>query len=376
MKKQLMPFVAFCLCSAAAAPDPNSMVWTPTTLGQLAAWIDAAPKEGLCLSDDPSFGHALAADNSVLVNQIATSQALKLGRLHLLGCATPAQRRGWNIATNDAQIDMEALLATALAQGDVNPFFRALRPKTPDYEALRLAYGIETNPRQRTILARNMDRWRWLPLNLGARYLLVNIPGFEVSLRENEQIVERWRVIVGKPTTPTPIFEAEVTGVTVNPWWNVPQSIVTESVGRLVRINPQEARRRGYVWSNGSYRQRPGSTNSLGRIKLAMPNHYDVYLHDTPNKALFNMQVRAFSHGCMRVGNALGFASRLLGRPVDRLVESGLTATLPLPAPIPVYVTYFTADMSEGDVIEYHPDIYGRDKRMGDSFNPGMDCPG
>jgi L,D-transpeptidase YcbB len=375
MKKQIIPFAALLLCSAAAAPDNTDILWTPATVGQLLFWIDEAPKEGLCMPPDPDFVHALNTDEPALVYPTATTQALKLARLHLFGCATPEQRKGWNIPNNDERIDLQSLLAAALTKGDLNSFFKGLRPKAPDYEALRLAYATEADPLRRATLARNMDRWRWMSLNLGARYLLVNAPGFEVTLRENGQNIGRWRVIVGKPKTPTPVFSAIVTGVTVNPWWEVPQSIVAESVGRLTRANPAEARRRGYVWGGGSYRQRPGPNNALGQMKLVMPNPYNVYLHDTPNKALFEKPVRTFSHGCIRVGDALGLASTLLGRAIDDAVASKLTATLPITTPIPVYITYFTADISDLGTVEYHPDIYGRDTKMGDSRNPSTDCP-
>jgi L,D-transpeptidase YcbB len=375
MKKPLASFAALLLCSAAPASVEADTLWTPMTVQQLRAWMKAAPTEGLCLPANPDFTHALETDEPALVYPTATVEALKLARLHLSGCATPEQRKGWNIASNDDQIDLHALLASALVRKDLNSFFKALRPQTPDYEALRLAYVTEIDPTKRAVLARNMDRWRWLPLNLGTRYLIVNAAGFEVSLWENGRVIERWKVIIGKTKTPTPVFSAIVTGVTVNPWWDVPHSIVTESVGRLTRTNPAEARRRGYVWGGGRYRQRPGPTNALGQIKLAMPNPYNIYLHDTPNKALFNQSVRAFSHGCIRVGNALGFASKLLGKPVHKAVASGLTATLPLAAPIPVYVTYFTAEVSDTGTVKFHSDLYGRDVRMGDGYNPSMDCP-
>ena len=171
-----------------------------------------------------------------------------------------------------------------------------------------------------------------------------------------------------------------MTGVTYNPWWDVPKSIVAESVGALTRNNPAEARRRGYVWGNGSYRQKPGPTNALGRMKLVMPNPYSVYLHDTPNKTLFEKPVRAFSHGYIRVGNSLGFAATLLSNTVDQghidsILAGNETTQLPLPRSIPVYVTYFSATASEDGSIAFHDDHYGRDKAMGDAKNPVPDCP-
>ncbi len=375
MKKHLIAFVALLLCSGAAAPPDPSFSWTPAQLRTLLAWMAAAPQEGLQIPPDPEFAFALQTDEPALVYPKATEVALRLARVYLFGCSPAQQHAGWNIDSKDSDLDLPALLEASLARGDLNGFFKSLRPHHPEYDVLRRALLVETDPGLRATLIRNLERWRWMPLDMGQRYLLVNAPGFEVGLWENGRKVERWRVIVGKPKTPTPVFSAIVTGVTVNPWWDVPQSIVAESVGRLVRTNPSEARRRGYVWASGHYRQRPGPTNALGAMKLVMPNPYNVYLHDTPNKALFEEPVRAFSHGCIRVGDALGLAGRLVGRPLEPDVAKGETVIVPIAEPLPVYVTYFTADMSDVGTVEYHADIYGRDPLMGDSRNPVLDCP-
>jgi L,D-transpeptidase YcbB len=375
MKKRLIPFAALLLCSAAPAPASPDYLWTPGQIHQLLAWLEAAPKEGLTIPPDPEFAFALQEDEPALVYPTATKVALQLARAHLFGCSDAQQRAGWSIKSEDDHIDLTGRLADSLSRNDLNGFFNSLRPRHPEYEVLRQALLAESNSEHRTTLIRNLERWRWMPLDMGKSYLLVNAPGFEVGLWENGHKVETWRVIVGKPKTPTPVFSAIVSGVTLNPWWDVPQSIVTESVGRLARTNPAEARRRGFVWADGSYRQRPGPTNSLGAMKLIMPNPYNVYLHDTPNKTLFEKPVRAFSHGCIRVGNALGLAARLLGQPVEPIVAKGKTMSLPIANPLPVYITYFTADMSAEGTVEYHADIYGRDPKMGDSRNPVLDCP-
>ena len=268
--------------------------------------------------------------------------------------------------SNDDEIDLLAYLTASLSRNDIDGFFRSLRPQHRDYEALRLAYASESDPALRTKLARNMERWRWMPLSLGNRYLLVNAAAYEVGLWENGRRIQSWPVIVGKPKTPTPIFSAKVTGVTYNPWWEIPKSIVAESVGSLTRNNPAEAKRRGYVWGDGNYRQRPGPTNALGLMKLVMPNSYNVYLHDTPNKALFEKPARAFSHGCIRVGGALAFASRLLAgttdqRRIDAILAGGKTTSLSLTHTMPVYITYFTADIAEPGTLRFHADHYRRD---------------
>jgi L,D-transpeptidase YcbB len=357
MGKRFTLLAAITLCLAAAQPvaDPG---WTPDLREQLRSWLQAAPQEGL----------------SVPAHAEPNAQALELARALLLGNREARKQAGWNIADSDETIDLEARLAAAVKRGELDGFLASLRPRNPQYDALRLALRTETDSSRRIALLRNLERWRWMPLDMGHRYLLVNAAGYELGLWENGRKVARWRVIVGKPKTPTPVFSARVTGVIVNPWWDVPPSIVAESVGALVRRNPAEARRRGYVWGGGRYRQRPGPGNALGQMKLVMPNPLKVYLHDTPNKALFEQPTRAFSHGCIRVDQALGLATTLLDRPVDGEVRRGSTVTLPLGEPLPVYVAYFTADVGASGAVEFHEDIYGRDARMGGSPNPASDC--
>lgn len=251
-----------------------------------------------------------------------------------------------------------------LGPDDVVVTSRSYGPIHPYRAAVEAAYGAEADPARQAILASNLTRWRALPAQLGQRHLIVNVPQQEVVLWENGVPVARWTAIVGRPRTPTVSFSTEITGVNLNPWWYVPQSIVRESVGALVRNNPAEARRRGYVASGGSYRQRPGPGNALGRMKLVMPNSHAIYLHDTPARHLFDRQARAFSHGCIRVQDAMEFAARLAGMSraeLEAIAANGQTRTVPLVAPIPVHITYFTAVPGQADQLRYLDDIYGRD---------------
>jgi murein L,D-transpeptidase YcbB/YkuD len=374
MRKRFIPFALLLVCTAASTPPAPEIHWTAEQIRQLHGWLHAAPLEGLAVPAVPGVEEAVASGDAVRIDRAMTAVALALARAHLLGCSSAAVRAGWRIEENDAAIDLSARLRTALAGNDVEGFFAALRPRNSAYHALRAALASETDSGRRATLIRNLERWRWLPLDMGNAYLLVNAASFEVGLWENGQQVGRWRVINGKPKTPTPIFSAVVSGVTINPWWDVPPSIVAESVGRLVRKSPAVARRRGYVWGGGFYRQRPGPGNALGQMKLVMPNPYKVYLHDTPNKALFDEPVRAFSHGCIRVDQAVAFAGRLLGRPIDQEVARGATVTMPLPAPLPVYVAYFTADVSADGAIVFHRDIYDRDTRTGTAHGAVAGC--
>ncbi|TXC69261.1 L,D-transpeptidase family protein [Sphingorhabdus soli] len=238
----------------------------------------------------------------------------------------------------------------------------------PQVVALTVALDSEADPAHRIAIHNSIARWRAIEIDPNARYLLVNIPAFEISLWEGGELQGHWRAIVGKASTPTPEFTTMATGAIVNPWWNVPASIVRESVGRLVARSPREAARRGYVKIGTRYRQKPGPDNALGQMKLDMPNPASIGIHDTPSKSLFDKTVRSFSHGCIRVDDALGFAATLLGgddeakRLVDEALTSGETTRLAFDEPIPVVVGYFTAYADSEGRLVYYPDVYDRDR--------------
>ena len=358
---------------------PATAQWTPQTLSQLHRAVEAAPQDALPRPDDRALRAAEAKADPVAIGQAAQALALALARAHLLGAAGPAERRGWGIEDPDAAIDLEAALGSALSSGNLDSWFESLRPQHPDYAGLRAAYAMEKDPARRAAEAKNMERWRWMPRSLGSDYVLVNAASFEARLWRKGRQAGAWRVIVGKPKTPTPTFQATITGVNFNPWWNVPSSIVRESVGGLIRRNPSLARQRGYVWSGGQVRQKPGPGNALGQMKLVMPNPYSVYMHDTPNRDLFAQDVRAFSHGCMRVGDALGFAQTLLEGvktrdEIDAIVAGGESQVVNLVAPIRVYVTYFTAGMRGDGTFGVFADIYGRDARLKVAARSSTEC--
>lgn len=364
MKRAVFALIVGFLGISAPAQAAN---WDAASLSALRSAIDAAPAEALPKPDAAALDQAQRLGDPAGINGAATALALQLARMQLHGSSDEAMLRGWKIADTADSDGLEARLSAALDAGQVGPFLTSLAPQHPDYAGLRAAYGVEKDPAKRAMLARNMERWRWMPRDLGGDYLLVNAASFEVRLWRDGKQAGTWRVIVGKPKTPTPVFNATVTGVTLNPWWDVPASIVRESVGSLVRRSPATARARGYVWSGGHIRQRPGPGNSLGEMKLAMQNPWNVYLHDTPSKALFDKEVRAFSHGCIRVGDALGFAQTLLEgtrtrAQINARVATRETETVPLARSIPVYITYFTAGMRGDGTFGYFPDIYGRDK--------------
>ena len=350
-----------------------SAVWSRADAQQLVEYVGQIATEGLDPADYRS--DQLQAD---LASPSEGWQARMTDAfLHLAADLRQGHVRNraglaWNIIGGMlSEEERLQLLDEALSNHRVRATLEGLAPQNREYRQLKAALAA-TSPNDRAALLRlraNLERWRWMPRELGSRYLLVNVPAFTVTLMENGAAVVRRRVIVGKPGTPTPQFSATVTGVVFNPWWDVPDSIVRESVGKIVRSQPALARQRGYVVQGGRYRQRPGPLNALGQAKLVMANPYRVYLHDTPSRKLFDESVRAFSHGCIRTQDILGLAQDLLdGTPgwdrteIDRAVANGATVQADLNRPIPIYVAYFTAMVEQDGSVSAFPDIYKRDE--------------
>ncbi len=226
----------------------------------------------------------------------------------------------------------------------------------------------------------NMERWRWLPHELGVLNVTVNIPEFLVRVNKDNKTAYEGRVVVGKQNTPTPIFSDRIEYIVVNPSWNIPPSIVRNEMLPMLQEDPEAFMRRGYEVrqdrnGNLSFRQPPSARNALGRIKFIFPNDQDVYLHDTPAKGYFERSMRAFSHGCVRVDKPLNFADALLvnepklnGKILGRMFGDG-ERFINLQKFIPVHLVYFTAFAGEDGAIEHRPDIYGIDSRLKAALN-------
>jgi len=355
----------------AMAPEAPAH-WQPAQIAKLMQWVAKAPEDALPRLDASVLDDASAGNDPARLDSEATALALKLARLHLLGSTAPSARVGWRIVDTDVSIDLEARLARALARDGLDQFFSGLRPQHSQYAALREALAVETDPARRRIIAGNMERWRWMPHSLGPNYVLVNAASFTAGLWRQGKLAGEWRVIVGKRSTPTPVFSATITGVILNPWWEIPASIVREKHGNFPA-------RLGYVYSGGRYRQKPGPNNALGQMKLVMPNPFNVYMHDTPGKQLFEKEERAFSHGCIRTDDAIGYASTLLAgvktrEEIDAILASGKTTQVDLSASLPVYVTYFTASADSQGVVTIHNDIYNRDRIFTALIKAKGDC--
>jgi len=217
----------------------------------------------------------------------------------------------------------------------------------------------------------NMERWRWMPEDPGERYLLVNIAAFRLDVIAAGRSVLAMKTVVGKEFTRTPFFAARVTRVVVNPWWNVPDSIAAKELWPKQRRDRSYFAREHMIVSNGRIRQRPGPWNALGRLKFNMPNPYDVYLHDTPAKSLFDRSFRAFSHGCIRLERPMDLAILLLADQPEwtrEAIEAEIAAErerfIRLTSPQPVYILYWTAWVGDDGHMEFHRDHYERDAAM------------
>ena len=218
----------------------------------------------------------------------------------------------------------------------------------------------------------NLDRWRWLPQDMGDFFILVNIAGFELEVIENDRAIESMNVVVGKEGWNTPVFADTMEYVVLNPYWTPTKSILEEE------IIPAMARDPGYLERNdfertrdGTIRQRPGPRNALGRYKFLFPNDDDIYLHDTPADHLFSRMRRDFSHGCIRVERPADLARLVITRTtnhsptsIDAMLATGSEKWIELDRPIPIYIVYFTAWVKEDGTLRFHHDVYGHDEEL------------
>ena len=246
---------------------------------------------------------------------------------------------------------------------------------------------------RRNALVMNMERMRWLPRDFGAKHVFVNQAAFKLEVVNDNRKVWQTRVVVGKPRNQTSFFVDKMETVVFNPYWGVPQSIITKEMLPRLQANPGYLDQRGFeVFSNGrkvrsssidwynyggsrvpfSVRQPPSGRNALGKIKFLFPNKHAIYLHDTPSKHLFKRSSRAFSHGCVRVKNPFKLAENVLGwsrSRIDDKIATGKNGSIRLKKSIPVYIAYFTAWADETGKVNYFSDVYGRDGRLDRALN-------
>ena len=248
--------------------------------------------------------------------------------------------------------------------------------------------------KQIELIELNMERWRWLPRERAAKHIVVNIPAFRLDVWERDTVALSMRVVVGKKDSPTPIFNDAMTHVVFSPYWNVPPTIAKGETlpsalrdpSFLRRTNMELLDEKGQVVDPESidleragdykFRQRPGSGNALGLVKFMFPNEFNVYLHDTPADSLFARASRSFSHGCVRVEQPQALAEYLLKdraewtrETITEAMHAGVERTVKLREPVPVYIGYWTVDVTPDGKAAFLPDVYGLDARQAAALN-------
>lgn len=257
------------------------------------------------------------------------------------------------------------------------------------------ALNVPLNWRMQQV-AINLQRWRWMPDQLGERHFFVNIPHFTLVAREAGKPVMDIRVVVGKPGNNTPIFSEEMETVVFSPYWNIPDSIAEGETAPAIARDPNYLARQGIEiirvsggdaqtlnasdvnWRSPDaakglvFRQKPGAGNALGHVKFLFPNKHNVYLHDTPADSLFAKPGRAFSHGCVRVEEPEALAKYVLKgysewdeQSIFTAMHSGSEKHVKMKAKIPVHIAYLTSWVDENGGLHFAPDIYGYDKDAG-----------
>jgi murein L,D-transpeptidase YcbB/YkuD len=366
---------------------PALQGWTLEKATALVTLIEQIGAEGLRPADydAPGLQAAIAAGSGAALDAAANQRYLWLVEDMRDGRTPMSGRKQWFVMDPDAdRMPSGTILKQALESGDLVGTLQGLAPLHPDYGALKKALANATpgSAQYRQIQA-NLDRWRWLPQDLGGQYLMTNVPEYQLRLTVNGRIMETFRTVVGKPgNTATPQLAELIEGVVLNPTWTVPQSIVKgEGLGAKVLGNPGWAKSAGYTAtraSNGviTVVQQPGPGNSLGRMKLDMPNRHAIFVHDTPSRHLFGAADRALSHGCIRTENAVKLALTLAilqaGITADEglaLLNSGKYTRIAFQKPMPVYITYFTMATDIDGKLSSFKDIYGRDDAVVASFN-------
>jgi murein L,D-transpeptidase YcbB/YkuD len=243
----------------------------------------------------------------------------------------------------------------------------------------------------------NMERWRWLPENLGSRYIYVNIADYNLKLYEDKQLIMEMKTIVGQEQRSTPVFSDTIKYLVINPYWYVPKSIAVKDKlplikkdytylkennyslfkytvnNKLEEINPAAVNWSNINKNNFNYllRQNPGDENALGRVKFMFPNRFSIYLHDTPGRYLFSETERSFSSGCIRIEKPIDLAEYLLSDQEEwnrEKIEAEMTKdkekTVYLKNPIKIYLQYKTAWIDVLGNLNFREDIYNRDQKI------------
>jgi L,D-transpeptidase YcbB len=374
-------------------------VWTGRTAEASHLWnaVQHAGDQGL----DPGLFHSSVitergpalspVERDLLLSDAFLSYADALSR-----GAMPIEDRADDEDLTPEPVDIVSVLDAAITSPDPAQLIEALAPSSPAYVAMRRAYAENRavyeggNPmrgsdarkkpervsadrsaaaeRRARQLAVNLERLRWLPRHMPPDRVEVNAAIARLQLFRNDRPVFTTRVVVGETDKQTPEFQSTISDILFNPPWNIPRSIVQKE------ILPKLAADRDYLSSHhmrwragGAIQQEAGPYSALGRLKFEMTDRYDVYLHDTPIKSLFQSADRMMSHGCVRVENPRVLAQLVLEQSpeaIDKGISRGDTNRRPLPSPLPIFIVYQTAYVESNGSIQFRSDPYERDDEI------------
>jgi L,D-transpeptidase YcbB len=355
-----------------SAPDSGEVLTTMAQANDVSEALDAyEPHAEAYLALKAKLAEVRAGQRGSDKARIPNGPPLKIG---MRDERVPLLRSRLEVASEDgATYDKE--LADA-----VKKFEEAheLKPTgVLDMATVEALNGGQSDRRIDIIIA-NMERWRWMPHDLGNTYIIVNLPDYTLRVIRQGKQVWMTKIVAGKPATPTPIMSAQMKSITVNPTWNVPDSIAANEYLPLLQQDPTILQRMGLQVSYNAdgtihLSQPPGEQNALGQLRFNFPNKFLVYQHDSNQKYLFANDRRADSHGCMRVQDPVKYAEVLLSmvRPGEGYTEDrirrmfGAYATdIQFPTFIPVHLTYQTAFVDDQGKLEFREDIYGRDQAL------------
>ncbi|MDW8399554.1 MAG: L,D-transpeptidase family protein [Acetobacteraceae bacterium] len=354
-------------------------VWAdrPAQAAALANAVLQAGSHGL----DPELFHASllrrAATFPPTHRELLLSHAVLSYAEALAHGAVPAARREERQSLAPEPVDVAAVLDRALEGPDAVAEIESLAPRTQAYAALREALRrppARARPDQaaaaRRLVLANLERQRWLPRQLPPERVWVDITAQRLTLYREDRPVVATRVVVGRETdrTQSPELHTLIEGAFFNPPWVIPADIVAAQImPRIVRDPEFLARANIVLHPNGEAEQAPGPLAGLGVVMFDMPNRFDVFLHDTPDKGAFARENRRISNGCIRVENPLALAALLMERPlaeIEARVAEGRTVRDELPRPVPVFLVYHTLVPGPDGSLSARPDFYGRDEGL------------
>jgi L,D-transpeptidase YcbB len=376
------------------AAHGHNMVWDmrPAEAARLREAVSHAGDHGL----DPGFFHgAVLGEHGPTLSPVERDLVLSDAFLSyadaLARGAMPIEERADDEDLIPEPVDIAAVLDAAIDAPDPAAAIEALAPSSAEYLAMRRAYAeyravaagartvrskSERLSSQRTAVAErrarqlavNLERLRWLPRRMPQDRVVVNAAIARLQLFRGDRPVFSTRVVVGETDKQTPEFQSTIDDVLFNPPWNIPSSIAQKEILPKLAADP------GYLTSHhmrfrssGAIQQEAGPYSALGRLKFEMNDRYDVYLHDTPTKSLFQSVARMMSHGCVRVENPRTLAAALLEQNLDAIdkgIAGGHTHRRALPAAMPVFIVYLTAYVESDGSIQFHGDPYERDDEI------------